>query len=845
MSVSFRGKIRKSSFFHGRNLAVKLSFKDFMKLPFASFAFFCAAGALSFPQISMGEDETVYNLKGSTDKSVSGDLTVIQNISGTYSGALSVSGTLTKQGDANLTLNGSLDVSTISNTAGMFTFGNALVFSQSAQWTVANSAGATLVLQNSSEQLSVSGESSGVGNVVVNAAEELSAASLSGENLTIRAGTLTVTNSISFSEIAVEGGATLQVGTGAQGSLATLSGNVSLADNASLIFNRIFEAGAIEYSDAISGSGNVVINGTAPVYFTEGTNQLYTGTTTINEGAMFFRATTGVEAANLASARVIVNAGGIFGGHVSVAGDVEINGADFTYVSDWTAQIGTGALLYTSAGTTLTINGDLKIAKTSVTPYYTVDDDGNITGIVYSGNSGGAIRVVLSDSGAGKIVANGNAELGGTLILYGNSSLAVSGTPHVFFTSDPSKTTGAFDNVVYGSDNVVLLLPSVGGVGEGSLGIAAVESRNVRKRAAFSEHKGTEEFVDYLVANANAMNKITQAVAFADSASVSSVVNNFSALSFSAFPELAQRQSEAEWNMILQEILRVRLAPPNSEDGVRVPANFEFFSGFVADFVNHAEDDENAPIYDFNDVGVYAGGMKWIDDERLAGAALGFHRGDVNIHGNGGSLEDLAFRAKIFAVFTPKFSDWALTIGGTFGAHHYDTDRDTAIGRNSGSSTGVDSGIFISFDSRSQINADLFFTPYIRFEYNFSYVSGFEESGSASRLKTEHFTMNNYRLRFGSGVEYAITEGRTFGVEFGFVANFGEKPGITAEFLDYSGSKTTIDGTRAERMAFEIAPRYEVDLGKNWTLDAMYRANIPFSGGEVSHGIGIGFNKKF
>jgi len=817
-----------------------------MKFRFASLPFFCAA-ALSFPQIAFGADETVSNLNGSADKNVTGNLTVVQSISDSYSGALTVSGTLTKQGDANLTLNGSLNVATISNEAGILTFGETLAFAQTGQLSVTNSDGATLVLQNSHEQLSVSGASDGVGKVIVYASNAFSAASLSGKNLEVRAGTLTVSGTVSFSEISLENGSTLQIGTGADGSLATLSGKVFLTNGSTLIFNRKYNSSAdkIEYSDAISGDGNVVFDGTAPVYFTKGTDQLYTGTTTINAGAMFFsRENTESAAAKLASSKIAVNAGGIFGGHVTASGDVEVNGKTFENVSNWASQIYNAGALYTSAGTTLTIDGNLKIAATSVTPYYAIDSSGNITSIVYSGNSGGAIQVILRDSGAGKIVANGNVELGGTLILSGESTLATTGTPHVFFTSDPSKTTGKFDNVLYSSDNVVLLQSGVGGVADGSLGIAAVESRNIRKRAAFDEHEGTEEFVDYLVTNADAMNKVVQAVAIANADEVSSVVNNFSALSFSAFPEMAQRQSEAEWNMILREILRVRQTPPNSEDGVRVPVNFEFFSGFIADFINH-EEENNSPIYDFNDVGIYAGGLTWLDDERIAGAALGFHRGNASIHGNGGSLEDLAFRAKIFATFTPKFSEWALTIGGTLGAHHYDTDRDTAIGANSGSAAGVDAGIFASFDMRQQIDEKLFFTPYLRLEYNFSYVGGFDESGTESRLKTEHFSMNNYRFRFGSGIEYTASAGRTFGVEFGFVANFGQKPSITSEFADYADSQTTIEGTRAERMSFEIAPRYGVDLGKDWTLDAVYRANIPFSGGEVNHGIGIGFNKKF
>ena len=119
-----------------------------------------------------------------------------------------------------------------------------------------------------------------------------------------------------------------------------------------------------------------------------------------------------------------------------------------------------------------------------------------------------------------------------------------------------------------------------------------------------------------------------------------------------------------------------------------------------------------------------------------------------------------------------------------------------------------------------------------------------EESGTESRLKVERITSNNYRFRFGSGLEYTATEGRTFGIDFGFVANLGEKPSIRSEFADYENSRTTIDGTVPERMSFELAPHVGLDLGKGWTLDAVYRLQLPFDG-EASHGFSIGFGKKF
>lgn len=810
-------------------------------------------------------DVTVYDLDGSADYSDT-NLTVIQNIDGTLTGTLSGNGTLVKEGAANLTLNNtiSLSSSTITVNEGSLTLGADIALPDSA-FTINNAS--TIVFAQGTgnsealKQLTISGTGM-VGTVVNNGAGTTTVSGLSGNALRVNAGTLIVANGTSFNDISVARNAALQIGTGESNTTTTLSGNVSLAENAALIFNRkaSSDADAITYSGQISGSGNLVFNGNAPVYFSKGVDQTYTGTTTLNAGSMIFnRATQTIngteyydpdaQAATLHSSKITVNATGTFGGYVTAKGDVNVNGTAFSSYNDWTQTHGytwgawySGAgTLYATGGNTLTIEGDLNIAKTEITPIYATQN-GYTYISDYSGNSGGAVQVNFDSLGAGKIIAKGNVSLGGTLILSGASGLAT-GQVAVFFQSDPNKTTGAFDNVVYGSDNVTLLLPGVGGIKEGQLGIATTENRNVRKRSSFVEHEGLGNFVDYLVANSGGMNKVTQAIALADADSVSDVVNNFSPLAYSAFPEMALRQSENEWKMILLNIAHSRDARPKSPDGVRVPANFSFFSGITTDFVDH-DNDNNSPVYDFNSVGVYAGAHTWLDDERLAGFSFGAHRSAATPHGSGGSLKDAALRAKIFAVFSPKFSDWFLTLGGTFGAHHYDADRETALGTNSASTAGADAGIFIALNSVSHITDNLFFTPKLSLEYNFSYIGSFSEHGTASRLNVERTTTNTYRAHFGSGLEYRGNEGKTFALDFGFNATFGEDMKISSEFDEYEQSRTTTKARIGDRMSFELAPRISLELGDGWTADAVYRAECSFQG-SLNQSFNFGFGKRF
>ena len=834
-----------------------------MKFRRVSPVFFCAA-ALGFSTMAFAADEEVYNLSGdaTVTKTVAGGDKLIANqqVNTTFEGALDGAGTFEKTGTGSLTLAGTVNLQNITVSQGTLAFADGVVLPSSL--TIYNSGTVALNFSGNTGAVSVS-DTDRVGNVV--SAGTLTASYLAGNLLDVTSGTLTVSMDAQFKQINVLNGATLQIGTGENNSYTSLSGNIALEKNAALIFNcRAPSAttSAMEYSGQISGEGDLVFNGTRGVLFTRGTDQTYTGTTTLNAGSMIFRRATilgsdgneyynpDAKAAALASTKVVVNPGTNFGGHVTAAGDITVNGTAFSSVEDWNNKIGQNTFyswyagagtLHATAGDTLTVNGDLKIAKTELLYYYRPTSATEYV-IDASGNSGGALQVDVNALGAGKVVANGNVELGGTLILVGANNLTP-GNSYVFFESDAAKTTGTFDQVVYGSDNVTLLLPGVGGIRDNQYGVATVENRNVRKRGSFSEHEGLSEFVDYLVSQSDGMNKIAQAVAISGADGVTDTVNNFSPLPYCALAEMAIRQSDNELDMILLDIARERRNPPQSQDGVRVPANFSFFSGLITDFVDH-ESKDNTPVYDFDSIGAYFGGHTWLDDERIAGFSLGVHRSSAKPHGGGGTLEDAAARAKIFAVFTPKFSNWFLTLGGTFGAHHYDINRRTALGENFGTTDGLDAGLFVAYNYRTEIEKDLFFTPYLRFEYNFSYVGGHEEDGSASRLQLRHILYNSYRLRVGSGFEYLAGTGKTFGLDFGFVGSFGERPEITSEFAEYAGSRTKTKGTVGEPMSFEIAPRVGLELGDDWTAEAVFRLQSTFSG-SLSHSFGIGFSKEF
>lgn len=793
-------------------------------------------------------------------------LTFEQRIDGAFAGTLCGKGSVEKSGEGDLVFGGKFgkadsdgNVEAFSGyvvvSGGSLTFtdgtellsGNRLEITNSAKL-IFNCNGDFGVAEGATaSNLAVSdgldGENGRVGVVENIGSGTVRLASAEGAELRVLAGTLIFSGNAEFDAIRIGdgfgGSAELRIGDG--GAAGGLSGATTLEAGAVLRFD--VSGTDVGVSGGISGAGEIVFDGDSAVML-RGDMKDFTGKFTVNAGTALLASGTEKPLATRA-AEVVVN-GGFFGGHGSVSGSVNVKGK---YVPSGEISLGDastigGALYLGYAGGTLKIGGDLNFAPARQEIRYDAETE---TYSVVTTDLGGRTVVALSENGCGRAEVAGTVNLAGTLVLQGAENLAP-GKVAVFLRADDVR--GDFQ-LVSASENVMLVSPGIGGIGGNEYGIASIENRKLRERGAFSEHDGISEFVDYVASQTaqSRPNEVGQAVNLAMGDALSDTVNNFSPLAHCALSGMAVHQSNLEVDY-LQRIFVPGLSAPHSADGLSVPANTQYFSAVLTEFVKN-DGGVSSPIYDADSMGVMGGFYRWVDGERLAGASLAIHRGTATPHGfSDGAFTDTAFRARVFAGMMPAEAGWNVIFGASAAVHYYDIDHATGTGMNRAEEGGLEAGAFIAWSMREELGDGWELRPFARFDFNYVRVDTVRERGSYSALEIDAFGYASFRPRFGFGVEKAFprrptgTETLTLGVDFAFVGELGRDPKITSRFVSYENSETTIRGTVDERAVLEITPRMDFEIEKGWNLGAACRFQTSPSG-SLSTAFSIGLSSRF
>ncbi|WP_423372808.1 autotransporter-associated beta strand repeat-containing protein [Dyella acidisoli] len=352
-----------------------------------------------------------------------------QTSDGTYSGAVSGSGNVTKIGSGTLSLTGAnayTDGTTINagtlqgNTTslqGNITNNATLVFAQTSNGNFSGTiSGGGQLIKNGNGTLILSGTNTYTGGTTI------SAGTLQGDTHSLQ-GNITNNAALAFNQTtdgtyngvitgsgsliktgtgmlsltganAYTGGTTISAGT-LQGDTHSLQGNI--ANNAALIFNQASDA---TFSNVISGSGNLTKTG-AGILVLDGANT-YTGGTTVSAGTLEI-GDSNTTNASIQSA-VNVQGGGTLRGHGTVVGDVTSDGIV------WPGG---------SMGT-LTIQGN------------------------YTQNADGTLQLDVTPAQSSMLKVSGNASLAGTLDL-----IFAPGTYHTskFSLVQAGSLTGTFGTV--------------------------------------------------------------------------------------------------------------------------------------------------------------------------------------------------------------------------------------------------------------------------------------------------------------------------------------------------------------------------------------------------------------
>ena len=352
------------------------------------------------------------------------------------SGVNNYSGNTTVDSGSTLTVAATGALATASN---LIDNGTVNLNSSSPSSTIAALNGSGTVNLNGSP-LTVSGSGSFGGTIVDGS---------SSGSLTVSGGTLTLTNSNTYTGGTTISGGTLQLGDGATAN-GSVTGNI--LDNAALVFANFNPQ---SYGGVISGSGTVTESG--PNVLTLTNANTYNGNTNVTGGTLTIGAT-----GSIVSTAVTVNSGGTLsvaaGGSISSATNLTNNGI----VAFNNPTLAIAALNGTNGSATLTLNGAA----------LTVSGGGSYAGTIADGSSPGSLTVgggTLNLSGA-NTYSGGTNVTGGALTIASGGSIAGPGisvssgaTMNVLSGGSISSATNLIDNGVVNFNNPTRTIATLNG----------------------------------------------------------------------------------------------------------------------------------------------------------------------------------------------------------------------------------------------------------------------------------------------------------------------------------------------------------------------------------------------
>lgn len=293
--------------------------------------------------------------------------------------------TLTKAGSGTLQLSkANTYTGATSVTGGTLVAGAPDIIARSSQLKVAS--GATFDLGGFAQHVN---NLTGAGSValggaalnVSSAADSTFSGVISGEGSLTKtgAGTLTLAGDNTFAGVTTIAAGRLQLGAG--GASGSVAGDI--VDDGTLVFHR---SGNVAYGGAITGSGDVVQQGSGTVTLTR--THTYGGNTAVNSGALVLAG--GAQLAN--TRQVTIAPGASFGGYGAVGGNIVNNG--IFAVADAAPGFASGPAGQFAVGGALVNNGEIRMASPAPASVLTVN--GN-----YASNSGTlALSTVLAGDGS-------------------------------------------------------------------------------------------------------------------------------------------------------------------------------------------------------------------------------------------------------------------------------------------------------------------------------------------------------------------------------------------------------------------------------------------------------------
>ena len=255
----------------------------------------------------------------------------------------------------------------------------------------------------------------------------------------------------------------------------------------------------------------------------------------------------------------------------------------------------------------------------------------------------------------------------------------------------------------------------------------------------------------------------------------------------------------------------------------------------------------DAPTFDFDRYGVFAGADVKLDETTTLGLALGAGTGDADIHNGGGKIESDDYRLTAFGGKTLGENAY-VNAGAQIGFSSYDVKRTTDYGSARGETDGWNAGAFAEAGVRLAISEanGLYATPYVGLAYMHAEADSFKEDGGKAAFDADSLSGDSLRARIGCAFSWGFD-----------VAGARWRVGLDAaysrELLDdeIDVDVTASDGSRISETAaalpedvFSIGPTLDVAL----TASASVYAGYAFQAGtdsSTAHSANVGFRMRF
>ena len=255
----------------------------------------------------------------------------------------------------------------------------------------------------------------------------------------------------------------------------------------------------------------------------------------------------------------------------------------------------------------------------------------------------------------------------------------------------------------------------------------------------------------------------------------------------------------------------------------------------------------DAPTFDFDRYGVFAGADFRLDETTLLGVAVGAGTGDADIHNGGGKIESTDFRA--LAYFGKTFAErFYVNAGAQLGFASYDVKRRSDYGDANADVDGWNAGAFAEAGAAFAISEThgLYATPYVGLAYAHAETDSFTESGSdRAAFDADALEGDSLRARIGCALSWDFALAST-AVRVGLDVAYSRELLDDEIDVDVRSGSDEISETAAAlpEDVFSIGPTLDVAL----TASASVYAGYAFNAGtdsSTAHSANVGFRLRF